>query len=76
MLVADRKALGLMGFYYYDWAGLERPNALAFDFAGLFRLSDGEFQAKPAAGVFRRDALAMEGCRSKGELATSCQKSG
>lgn len=76
MLAADRKSLGLAGFYYYDWAGLERHNALAFDFAGLFRFTDGGFQAKPAYGVFRRDALAMEGCRSKGALATDCQKTG
>jgi hypothetical protein len=70
MLVRDRVRLGLAGFYYYDWAGLERRNYLAF--AGLFRLSGANFVAKPAFGVFRRDALAMEGCRSKGPLATDC----
>lgn len=76
MLVADRRALGLAGFYYYDWAGLERENKLAFEFSGLFRFSDGGFQAKPAYWVFKRDALAMEGCRAKEASATSCQKSG
>ena len=74
MLVRDRVRLGLAGFYYYDWMGLERPNYLAFDFAGLFRVSGGEFVAKPAYSVFRSDALAMEGCRAKGPLATDCQK--
>jgi hypothetical protein len=72
LLVRDRRALNLMGFYYYDWAGQERPNYLAFDFAGLFRLSDGKFIAKPAYAVFQRAALAMEGCRAKGRTASDC----
>jgi hypothetical protein len=72
MLVANRKRLGLAGFYYYDWAGLERKNALAFEFAGLFRLGDGKFVAKPAYNNFRHGALAMEGCSSKGRNAASC----
>ena len=74
MLVRNRFRLGLAGFYYYDWAGFERPNYLAFDFAGLFRLSDGTFVAKPAYGVFRSAALAMEGCRAKPGRATNCQR--
>jgi hypothetical protein len=72
MLARNRRRLGLAGFYYYDWAGLERQNYLAFDFSGLFRLSDGVFVAKPAFDVFRRASLAMEGCRAK-VRATSCQ---
>ena len=72
MLVKDRARLGLAGFYYYDWAGLERRNYLAFDFAGLFRLSAGGFHAKPAFGAFERAALAMEGCRYKAGIATRC----
>ena len=72
MLARARSALNLLGFYYYDWAGLERPNALAFEFAGLFRLSDGTFQPKPAYAAFRRGALSLEGCRSKGRSAADC----
>ncbi|HEV3128236.1 MAG TPA: hypothetical protein VGY32_04595 [Solirubrobacteraceae bacterium] len=72
MLVANRKRLGLAGFYYYDWAGQERRNDLAFDFAGLFRESDGQFVVKPAYDAFRRGALAIEGCSSKGHIAASC----
>jgi hypothetical protein len=72
MLVANRKKLGIGGFYYYDWAGLERHNALAFEFAGLFKVGDGKFAAKPAYNAFRQRALAMEDCRSKGQNATSC----
>lgn len=71
MLVRDRFRLNLLGFDYYDWAGLERENALTFDFAGLFRFNDGSFTAKPAYGVFQKAALAMEGCRSK-TVATHC----
>jgi hypothetical protein len=74
MLVSDRARLGLAGFYYYDWAGQEHPNTLAFEFAGLFRFSGAAFVAKPAYDVFRRAALAMEGCRTKGPLAQDCHR--
>jgi hypothetical protein len=72
MLAKDRRQLGLAGFYYYDWAGLEQRGAEAFDFSGLFKYSDFQFFAKPAFKAFRGDALWMEGCRSKGLLATEC----
>jgi hypothetical protein len=72
LLVANRKKLGIAGFYYYDWAGLERHNELAFDFAGLFRLSNGKFVAKPAYRAFRQGVLSMERCKSKGAVATDC----
>ena len=72
MLARGRARLGLAGFYYYDWAGFERVNKLAFEFAGLFRLSDGRFIAKPAFDTFREGTLAIEGCHSKGPLATDC----
>jgi polysaccharide biosynthesis protein PslG len=72
MLERDRKRLGLAGFDYYNWAGLERPGGDVFEFTGLFRLSDYQFIAKPAYYAFRRAALAMEGCRAKGSLATEC----
>lgn len=72
MLVRDRTRLGLLGFDYYDWAGLERENYLAFDFAGLFKLeTDGQFVAKPAYYAFSKGALAMEGCKTK-TVATRC----
>jgi hypothetical protein len=72
LLAANRFRLGLAGFYYYDWAGQERPNYLAFDFAGLFHFAAGQFQPKPAYGVFRSMALRLEGCRAKGTTATAC----
>ena len=74
LLVKYRRQLGIAGFDYYDWAGLERDNNLEFDFAGLFKLVNGKFEAKPAYAVFKRDALAMEGCRAKGFEATACVK--
>jgi hypothetical protein len=73
MLVQNRARLGLAAFYYYDWAGLERRNYLAFDFSGLFQVTEGGFKSKPAFAVFKRDALAMEGCRTKGTQASICQ---
>jgi arabinogalactan endo-1,4-beta-galactosidase len=74
LLVKNRAALNLSGFFYYTWAGLDDHNGLAFDFAGLFHFnnSDATFTAKPAFGAFRKAALAMEHCRTKGTIATVC----
>jgi hypothetical protein len=72
LLARERSALHLLGFYYYTWAGNERRNALAFDFAGLLGFKHGRLVKKPAYFVFRRDALALERCRTKGPVATSC----
>jgi hypothetical protein len=74
LLARDRRRLGLAGFDYYDWASQGIPANGAFDYAGLFRFSgsDYEFSPKPAYYAFRRAALAMEGCRAKGALATEC----
>jgi hypothetical protein len=76
MLARDRARLGLLGFYYYTWAGVEIRNGLAFDFAGLFRLKANRFIAKPAFYAFRHAALTIEGCRRKGSVATACLKRG
>jgi hypothetical protein len=76
MLGRDRKTLRLLGFDYYTWAGREDLGGISFDFAGLFRFKHGKFVAKPALGAFRKAALALEGCRKKGPVATSCVKSG
>jgi hypothetical protein len=74
LLGRDRFKLRLAGFYYYTWMGLEKRNALAFDFAGLLRFSSGKVTEKPAFKVFRRDALALERCREKVAIATRCAK--
>lgn len=74
MFARDRSSLGLAGFDYYNWASLDRAGAEVFDFAGLFHFnpSDFEFTAKPAAAAFQAGALALEGCSSKGGVATQC----
>jgi hypothetical protein len=74
LLGQERVALRLAGFYYYTWVGSEHPNALAFDYAGLLRLTAGKLTEKPAFDVFRRDALALERCRQKAAIATRCTK--
>ncbi len=72
LLGEQRAALRLAGFYYYTWIGDEVRGAQAFDFAGLLRLHAGRVTVKPALGAFRRGALALERCRRKGRVATSC----
>jgi len=71
-LLSQRVRLGLLGFYYYNWAGYQHRGGFAFEFSGLFGFRPGAFVAKPAFSAFRRAALAIEGCRAKGRLATSC----
>ncbi|MGH2890183.1 MAG: hypothetical protein ACRDNJ_11195 [Solirubrobacteraceae bacterium] len=71
-LGAQRTSLGLAGFYWYTWMGDEQDGGKAFDFAGLERFRDGQVSVKPALAAYRRAALALEGCRRKGHVATSC----
>jgi polysaccharide biosynthesis protein PslG len=68
----QRLALHLIGFYWYTWMGDETPNTTAFHFSGLLAFHDGKVAVKPALAAFRSGALALEGCRRKGLLATSC----
>jgi hypothetical protein len=70
----QRRSLGLSGFYYYTWMGDEVRGNPEFDFAGLLSFSNGTVTAKPALAAFRQSVLALEGCRSKGAVATSCIK--
>lgn len=72
LLAANRSRLGLTGFYYYTWMGDEYPGAYPWNFAGLVAWRNGSVSAKPALKAFRRGALAIEGCRRKGSLATKC----
>jgi hypothetical protein len=68
----QRLALHLIGFYWYTWMGEETPNSTAFNFSGLLGLHDNKVVVKPALAAFRAGALALEGCKRKGLLATSC----
>jgi hypothetical protein len=74
LIGAERAQLHLLGFYYYTWIGDEAPGDLAFSFSGLLRLHNGKVTAKPALAAFRRGVLALERCRLKGALATTCLK--
>ncbi len=75
LLAQHRKALNLIGFNYYTWMGAEYPHAPAFNFAGLLRYqTDGKIVAKPALPAYTKAVLALEGCRRKGRLATSCTR--
>jgi hypothetical protein len=77
LLGSNRKALNLIGFYFYTWVGDQFKGAPSFNFAGLFNLVDStKFVAKPAYAAFRNGALALESCRTKGSIATVCRKPG
>lgn len=69
-----RIRLRLAGFYYYTWIDQEHRGAPAFAFAGLQQLtSGGQVRAKPALKTFTTGALAIEGCRAKGDTALVCR---
>ena len=72
LLARNRTVLGLAGFDWYTWIGAETRGASDFNFSGLLKVHDGVVTRKPALAAFRRGALAMEGCRSKGVVATRC----
>jgi Glycosyl hydrolase catalytic core len=75
LLAANRRKLGLAAFYYYSWITNESAGAGVdqFNFAGLLRFLDGRGTfVKPALATFTKAALAIEGCRRKGALATIC----
>jgi hypothetical protein len=72
MIGASYKSLRLAGFYYYTWMGDEGDRSLAFNFAGLLRFDNNKVIVKPALGAFRQAALALEHCKRKGSLASSC----
>jgi hypothetical protein len=72
MLAAHRKALNLLGFDFYTWAGDEHTGAPSFNFAGLFDDVNGRLSVKPVYSVFRHEALALERCRTKGATADTC----
>jgi hypothetical protein len=76
MLGRERKTLGLGGFDYYTWAADEQAGGGVFDFAGLFRYTLSKLVPKPAFYAFRRAALGLERCRTKGRVATVCSKRG
>jgi hypothetical protein len=70
----QRVALHLIGFYWYTWMGQEDPDTGPFNYSGLLGFHNGKVTIKPALAAYRRGVLALEGCKSKGAVATSCIK--
>ncbi|HEX3976317.1 MAG TPA: hypothetical protein VHW96_08620 [Solirubrobacteraceae bacterium] len=68
----QRLSLHLSAFYWYTWMGQEDPNTGPFNFSGLLGFHDGNVTVKPALQAFKTGALALEGCKRKGVVATRC----
>jgi len=60
LLAADRRSLRLAAFYYYTWIGDESQRGYDFNFAGLFKVQNGQAVPKPAYWAFKRAARAIE----------------
>jgi arabinogalactan endo-1,4-beta-galactosidase len=71
MLAQDRTSLRIVGFDYYTWASTPQEGS-NFSYSGLFGYSGRMLHAKPVYSAFRTAALAMEGCRVKGSVASVC----
>lgn len=74
LLANNRARLNLIGVYYYTWAGIETPNGLAFNYAGLLKYVHNTFVRKPAFYAYRHNTLGLERCHRKGASATQCLK--
>jgi len=68
----QRLSLHLIGVYWYTWMGQEDPHTGPFNFSGLLGFHNGNVTDKPALQAFKAGALALEGCKRKGAVATSC----
>jgi hypothetical protein len=68
----QRLSLHLIGVYWYTWMGQEDPHTGPFNFSGLLGFHDGDVTVKPALQAFKTGVLALEGCKRKGVVATSC----
>jgi hypothetical protein len=60
LLGANRRRLGIIGFDYYTWMGLEFHGAWPFNFSGLLKYSGGKVSVKPALAAFTKAAHALE----------------
>jgi hypothetical protein len=72
LLGQQRLALHLTGFYWYTWIGEEDANSGPFNYSGLLADHDDKVTVKPALQAFKTGVLALEGCKRKGAVATSC----
>jgi hypothetical protein len=60
LLAANRRALGLISFYWYTWMGDEYPGAYSFNFSGLLSYQSGQVSVKPALAAFSQMAHTIE----------------
>ena len=72
LVAQERKRLKLRAVYWYTWISYDRSEVDPFDYAGVVKVRDDEPVKKPAYRALKKTALALEGCASKGQLATSC----
>ena len=75
LLAATRKQFNLERVYWYSWISFDTSKAAPFDYAGLLTVGpNNTLVKKPAYNAFTRTALQIEGCRSKGPVATRCHR--
>jgi hypothetical protein len=72
LLARLRTKLKVQRVYWYTWLSQETQTDYPFDWAGLERLTSSGIEPKPALAAFRRVALRLEGCRTKGDRADRC----
>jgi len=60
LLAANRRKLGLAGFYWYTWMGDQYRGASPWNFSGLLGYHSGRVWDKSALAAFRQLALALE----------------
>jgi hypothetical protein len=61
LLARNRREVGLGRVFWYTWSSGFRAGDL-FDFGGLIRLRDGDFDPRPALSAYRRSARRHQGC--------------
>ncbi|MGI8631153.1 MAG: hypothetical protein ACR2NA_01190 [Solirubrobacterales bacterium] len=70
-----RRSLGIDSVYWATWMRTDSDPVSNFDYSGLRSdPPDGPVRSKPALAAFGREALRLEGCRSKGSSVTSCRR--
>jgi hypothetical protein len=72
MLASQRGKMHIGRVYWYTWLTRDAQDDYPFDWAGLLHIRSGQITAKPALKAYRRTALALEHCKSKGSRADRC----
>jgi hypothetical protein len=69
-----RRRLRVGRVFWFSWLTEDRSTDYSFDYSGLHTIGPNGPRPKPAFAAFRRTALKLEGCRSKGSTAASCRR--